>query len=94
MSQALVPNTNWALFFFVCDTVYETVSHTSFVKTVKSLIGYALTTNRYISLDSLTILLNLNAYERRKFYCRSNGNKVIYCYNLNICTQESSNFSE
>ena len=42
MSQALVSNTNWALFFFVCDTVYETVSHTSFVKTVKSLIGYAL----------------------------------------------------
>ena len=42
MSQALVSNTDWALFFFVCDTVYETVSHTSFVKTVKSLIGYAL----------------------------------------------------
>ena len=36
MSQSLVSNTNWALFFFVCDTMCVTVSHTSFVKTVKT----------------------------------------------------------
>ena len=42
MSQTFVSYNSLGAPFFVCDTVYETVSHTCFVKTVKSLIGYAL----------------------------------------------------
>ena len=43
MSKAL---TGSELFFGVLETVWETVSHTRFVKTVKSLTGSTLT--RYI----------------------------------------------
>ena len=42
--------TNWEHFWRVCDkNLYETVSHTSFVKTVKSLIGYALRIAIYLT---------------------------------------------
>ena len=42
MSQTLSQNTNWELFFGMLETVFETVSHTHFVKTVKTLTGRTL----------------------------------------------------
>ena len=50
LSQALVSNTNWELFFGVLETVCVTVSHTSFVKTVKTLTGSTLSVFFFVKI--------------------------------------------